>query len=179
MFVLTCSAGDVGRSWGGARAAQPGQARGRLRAGDRFGGGGRGRRPLGRHGVFSMSRFQRCHKKRSTHIDFWGPAVQHIYVDHVAATADSMLFEGYYPLGSGLLLHINHCTTTTMPQVEHAEAVAHDNEALRAELDRVRNELASSLAQSREDAAAAQHQLAALRVQSDALAAERQVLTRC
>ena len=60
-------------------------------------------------------------------------------------------------------------------QVEHAEAVAHDNEALRAELDRVRAELEASLAHSQREAAAAQQQLGQLRGRAAALAAERKV----
>jgi hypothetical protein len=67
------------------------------------------------------------------------------------------------------------CALVRQSQVEHAEAVAHDNEALRAELDRVRAELEASLACSQREAAAAQQQLAQLRGQAAVLAADREV----
>lgn len=53
--------------------------------------------------------------------------------------------------------------------------MAHDNEALRAELDLVRSELAATVERSRQEAAAAHDQLAALQAQAKALAADRQV----
>ena len=83
-------------------------------------------------------------------------------------------FPGLFALVTLLRLQFWHAVLWES-QVEHAEAVAHDNEALRAELDRVRAELEASLARSQREAAAAQRQLAELRGQAAALAAEREV----